>query len=91
MGSMLVPDDAAAPTATPITRTSAKWGSVERHYIKCLKDNAMPQALAQKMVDTADQEFPSRKTVLHAMNTSHSPFLSQPQGLAQLLASIALS
>ena len=43
MGNMLVPDDAAAPTAAPITRTSANWGSVESHYIKCLKDNAMPQ------------------------------------------------
>ncbi len=91
MGNMLVPDDAAAPTATPITRTSTNWGSVERHYIKCLRDNAMPQPLAQKMVDIADQEFPSRKTILHTMDTSHSPFLSQPQALAQLLASIALS
>ncbi len=91
MGNMLVPDDAAAPTATPITRTSAHWGSVERHYIRCLRDNAMPQPLAQKMVDVADKEFPSRKTILHSLDTSHSPFLSQPQALAKLLASIAMS
>jgi pimeloyl-ACP methyl ester carboxylesterase len=91
MGNMLVPDDAAGPTATPITRTAANWGSLERHYIKCLQDNAMPQPLAQKMVDVADQEFPSRKTVMHTMNSSHSPFLSQPQALAQMLASISLS
>lgn len=91
MGNMLVPDDPVAPAATPILRTAANWGSVERHYIKCLQDGAMPQPLAQRMVDTADREFPSRRTILHTMSTSHSPFLSQPQALAQLLASIALS
>ena len=90
MGNMLVPDDAAGPTATPITRTAANWGSLERHYIRCLQDNAMPQPLALKMVAVADQEFPTKKTVMHTMNSSHSPFLSQPQALAQMLASISL-
>lgn len=91
MANMLVPDDAAGPTATPISRTTTKWGSLERHYIKCLQDNAMPLPLAQKMVDIADREFPANKTMVHSLNSSHSPFISQPQTLAKLLASIALA
>lgn len=89
MGNLLTPDDPFAPVATPISRTAARWGSLERHYIRCLQDNAMPQPLALKQVEIADQEFPTRKTSVHTMDSSHSPFVSQPENLATLLSSIA--
>ncbi len=91
IGHLLTPDDPVAPVATPIPRTAANWGSLERHYVRCLQDNAMPQALAQKQVEIADLEFPANRTVVHTMDTSHSPFLSQPAGLAKLLASLAVA
>ncbi|RMA59939.1 pimeloyl-ACP methyl ester carboxylesterase [Acidovorax sp. 100] len=91
MGNLLTPDEPVAPAVTPITRSASKWGAVPRHYIKCLQDRAVVPALAQKMIDTADAEFPQHKTIVHSMNTSHSPFLSQPEALARLLATIAMS
>ncbi|MGJ7546189.1 alpha/beta hydrolase [Variovorax sp. LT1R16] len=90
MGNLLTPDEPIGPALVPITRTARGWGAIDRHYIKCLRDNAVVPPLAQLMISTADQEFPQRRTVVHTMDTSHSPFLSAPAELARLLASIAL-
>lgn len=89
MGHLLTPDEPMGPALTPIVRTAAGWGAIDRHFIKCKRDHAVVPPLAQRMIDTADQEFPQRRTVVHTMDTSHSPFLSVPADLARLLASIA--
>lgn len=51
--------------ATLITKTAAAWGSIPRHYIKCLRDHAMVPALAQKAIDMADLEAPTNKTAFY--------------------------
>ncbi|WP_310669479.1 alpha/beta fold hydrolase, partial [Burkholderia multivorans] len=38
-------DVPAAPFATAIPTTAARWGAIERHYIKCLQDRVLLPAL----------------------------------------------
>lgn len=88
---LLTPDMPTGPMVTPITLTRLAWGSLPRHYIMCLRDNAVPQALARRFIKEADEFTPSNPTVVHSLNTSHSPFVSTPVELATLLAAIANS
>jgi pimeloyl-ACP methyl ester carboxylesterase len=85
----LTPDEPTAPQMTPIHKTAAAWGSVPRHYIKCLQDRALPPAMAQRMIDGADSESPGKPTQVHTLPAGHSPFLSMPAELAALLSRIA--
>jgi pimeloyl-ACP methyl ester carboxylesterase len=86
---LLTPDTPVGPFATPIATTKARWGSVQRHYIKCLQDRAIRPLLQQRFIDEANAFIPENLTQVHEMTSSHSPFLSQPQALAKLLAHIA--
>lgn len=86
---LLTPDEPAAMGVTPTVKSVARWGSVPRHYISCLQDQAIPVALQRRFIEAADAFVPVNKTVVHQMNTSHSPFLSAPKELALLLARIA--
>ncbi|TJZ94052.1 alpha/beta hydrolase [Paracoccus gahaiensis] len=53
--------------------------SVRRHYILCGQDRAIPPALQRAMIARAPVEH------LHETPWGHSPFLSDPEGLAALL------
>ncbi|MEP6826082.1 MAG: alpha/beta fold hydrolase [Ramlibacter sp.] len=86
---LLTPDVPVAPFATPIVLTAGGWGSVDRHYIRCTQDMAIRPALQQRFIDEADAFVPGRKTTVHTLDTSHSPFISAPQALAQMLHGIA--
>lgn len=44
--------------------------------------------MIDKMVADADAFMPNNKTQVLTLNTSHSPFLSQPQALADLLLAL---
>ena len=59
----------------PLTETA--WKTIPSTYIVCEADNALPVAAQERMAKRAD--------VIHRMNTSHSPFLSQPAALASLI------
>ncbi|MDP9076753.1 MAG: alpha/beta fold hydrolase [Bacteroidota bacterium] len=72
------------PFITPVTLTPANFGSVEKVYIKTLKDSVVSPALQSKMIATAGV-----KTV-YQLNTSHSSFLVKPDSLAILLTKIGL-
>lgn len=91
MANLLTPDVPVAAFATPIATTPDRWGSVPRHYIRCLEDRAIRPALQQRFIDEADAFVPGNRTVVHELACSHSPFLSQPEALAELLAKIAAS
>lgn len=82
-------DVPAAPFATAIPTTAARWGAIERHYIKCLQDRVLLPALQQRFVDEADAFAPGNPTHVHQLDSSHSPFMSQPAVLAGVLADIA--
>jgi pimeloyl-ACP methyl ester carboxylesterase len=88
---LLTPDVPVVPFATPIATTMARWGSLPRHYIKALEDRAILPALQQRFIAEADAFVPGNPTRVHELKTSHSPFVSAPAALADLLAMIASS
>jgi pimeloyl-ACP methyl ester carboxylesterase len=79
--SKLVPQ-AAAPFATPVMTTVERFGAIAKTYIECTADNAIPIAVQRAM----QRKWPV-ETIL-TMDTSHSPFFSQPEQLAQHLMSL---
>lgn len=72
---------AILPQATPITLTD-RFHSVAKSYIRCEHDQTIPPEYQQTMVETWDQD-----DVYH-IPTSHSPFFSDPKGLAQVIDTI---
>ena len=78
-------DVPAAPFATAIPTTAARWGAIDRHYIKCLQDRVILPALQQRFIDEADAFAPGNPTHVHQLDSSHSPFMSQPAVLAGVL------
>jgi len=89
VANLLTPDVPVAPFATPITLTPERWGALDRHYIRCARDMAIRPPLQQRFIAEADAFVPARKTTVHMLDTSHSPFMSAPQQLADLLHAIA--
>jgi len=86
---MMQPDDPAQPYGTPTGATAGNWGSVRRSYIGRTADNVIPPALQQLFISEADVLTPANKTDYHAFAASHTPFVSQPEALAALIASLA--
>ncbi len=63
--------------------TQARWGQVPRDYIVCEQDRAITPATQRRMIANVGCER------VVSMDTSHSPFFSAPQTLAQHLATLA--
>jgi pimeloyl-ACP methyl ester carboxylesterase len=76
-------DQAIAPFASPVTTTPERWGRIPRYYIECTGDRAITLKLQQEM----QTHSPCRQTF--SMETDHSPFLSAPKELAEILAGIS--
>ena len=80
--SMFV-SQAVAPFATPLAVTEENFGRVPRVYIETLEDRAVSPSVQKEMYE----RMPCLKVV--SMNTSHSPFFSAPEELAEHLDSLA--
>lgn len=89
VANLLSCDVPVAPFATPINTTTARWGKLPRHYIKCMQDKAILPTLQQRFINEADTFTPSNRTHVHQMESSHSPFISQPEKLVGILNGIA--
>jgi pimeloyl-ACP methyl ester carboxylesterase len=72
----------AIPFTNKVTLTNDHFGAVEKVYIKTLQDIVISPALQDRMIAGAGI------TKVYAVNTSHSPFLSQPHEIANLLFKI---
>lgn len=79
--ALLVPQ-AAAPLATPVQTTAQRWGSLPRIYIECTEDRAISLAAQRAMV----ARLPCQRVI--SLATGHSPFLSAPEALADILMSL---
>ena len=66
--------------ATELTREG--WGSIPRLYVRCTQDRAILPALQSRFIAEADAAFPDNPTRVIDLDTSHSPFLSQPDQVA---------
>jgi pimeloyl-ACP methyl ester carboxylesterase len=74
---------AVAPWSVPVHLTEDRFGRVPRIYIECLRDQAISLALQREMYGAAGcrQVF--------SLDTGHSPFLSAPEDLADILIALA--
>jgi len=68
---------------TNVSTSDARWGSLPKAFIACAQDRAIPLA-----VQRACFERHACDPVI-IMETSHSPFMSQPEALVDHLASLA--
>jgi hypothetical protein len=73
--------DALAPSEI----TPSRFGSVPRHYIRTTQDCAVPLAGQDYMISAVD-DTTGGATVTHFVESSHSPFLSQPTALSKTLS-----
>src|SRR5664279_2003446 len=72
----------AIPFTNKVTLTDANFGSVDKYYIHTLQDHAIGIDNQNKMADAA------HITKTFAVNTGHSPFLTQPTEVTKLLRTI---
>jgi pimeloyl-ACP methyl ester carboxylesterase len=72
----------------PAHVTPVRFGRVQRHFIRCLNDKAIPIAAQDFMIGAID-ECTFGLTHSHTLATSHSPFYAQPSALADILMEIA--
>ena len=72
-----------APLATPVTLTDTNFGSVYKVYIHTLNDHTISYAFQQKMVKASNV----KKTF--ELPSSHTPFLSMPDKLAEVIIKAA--
>jgi pimeloyl-ACP methyl ester carboxylesterase len=73
----------AIPFGNKITLTPANFGALEKAYIKTTQDVVISPALQDRMIAAAGIK------AVYPINTSHSPFLSQPHTVSELLIKIA--
>ena len=70
---------ALAPFATPILLTAERFGRVPRAYVECTEDRALTLDMQRDMIGK------SPPVTVRSLPSSHSPFLSMPDELAQAL------
>jgi pimeloyl-ACP methyl ester carboxylesterase len=85
--SQLHCDESNAGALAPSEITPGKFGTVPRHYIRCTQDRAIPLSGQDHMIATVDDAI-GGKTTIHTLDSSHSPFLSQPAALSRILIDI---
>jgi pimeloyl-ACP methyl ester carboxylesterase len=66
----------------PVETTVENWGRIPRYYIECTRDRAITLWLQQEM------QKHSRCRQTFSIDTDHSPFLSSPEQLADILLQI---
>lgn len=68
-----------APLATPVSLTDKNFGSVKKVYIHTVNDNAISYPAQQYMVKN------SKIDKIYTLQSSHTPFISMPGKLAEML------
>lgn len=71
-----------APQRTPLDLTERSQ-DLPRSYVLCSEDRTIPPEFQAEMAQGFDE------AAIHRMKSSHSPFLSDPEGLADILDRIA--
>ena len=65
----------------PFRVTDGRHGAVPHTYVTCTRDNTVPIALQRRFITEIDAVSQAPTTVVE-LDSSHSPFLSQPAALA---------
>lgn len=85
---LLTPDAPIGIMLGTTTLTHDGWGSVRRTYVTCARDMAIRPALQARFITEADTAFPDNPTSVVTLDASHSPFLSMPDEVADLIATL---
>ncbi|MEO7689934.1 MAG: alpha/beta fold hydrolase [Sphingomonas sp.] len=86
--SQLHCDEPNGGALAPSEITPGRFGTVQRHYIRTTQDCAVPLAGQDHMIAAVDGTIGST-TITHTLESSHSPFLSQPAALSKILLDIS--
>jgi pimeloyl-ACP methyl ester carboxylesterase len=86
--SGLHPDEPAQVTGEPSPITPENFGGLQRHYIRLLDDLAVNIEAQDEMIRLVDTQM-GNTTVAHTLEASHSPFLSMPEALVDILVKTA--
>lgn len=86
--SYLFPDEPVQVARIPSPITDKKFGLIPRHFIQCTQDRAILIAAQREMVRLVDDAM-KNLTIVHTVDTSHSPFFSQPEALYKVFEEIA--
>lgn len=73
-----------APLATPVTLTDANFGRVKKVYIHTTEDHAVSFTLQKMMVKNN-----GRVTKEYSLPSSHTPFISMPDKLANIILAVS--
>lgn len=85
----LLSPDAPLRIGTDTTKLTADgWGSVPRSYVVCGQDMAIRPALQRRFIIDADAAFPGNPTAVYMLDSAHSPFLSMPGQVADIVLAI---
>jgi pimeloyl-ACP methyl ester carboxylesterase len=87
--SQLHCDESNSGAIAPSEITPERFGTVPRHYIRCTQDRAIPLTGQDHMIATVDGAI-GGKTTTHTLDSSHSPFLSQPAALSTIFIDIGV-
>jgi len=81
-------DEPNGGALAPSEITPSRFGTVPRHYIRTTQDRAVPLAGQDHMIAAVDGTI-GGTTITHNLESSHSPFLSQPTALSKILLDIS--
>ncbi|MER7193876.1 alpha/beta fold hydrolase [Streptomyces flaveolus] len=88
--ALLSTDGPARMFSEVLTVTGRRYGSVPHSYVTCTRDNAVPVALQHRFINEIDAVSTSPTDVTE-LDSSHSPFLSRPAALADVIAEAAIA
>jgi pimeloyl-ACP methyl ester carboxylesterase len=86
--ALLSPDGPSGVPAEKLIVTAERYGRVPHSYVTCTQDNAIPLAVQHRLIKEIDA-VSATPTVVTELESSHSPFLSQPAVLAGVIANAA--
>jgi len=86
----MVASDAPAGVDGVVAATRERFGSIPRTWVLCTEDRVMRPALQRRLALELD-EVAQTPTRVVEVNSSHSPFLSQPGLLASAIADAAIT
>jgi pimeloyl-ACP methyl ester carboxylesterase len=87
--ALLTPDAPAGLALGTTSLTAGGWGSIPRTYVVCSQDLTIRPALQRRFIAEADIAFPGNPTTVHTLDASHSPFLSMPGQVADIVLELA--
>ncbi len=86
---LLTPDVPARLYSDPVRLSAERWGSVARAWVRTAQDRAVPPTAQDLSIAALDAAFPGRAFTVRELATGHSPFLSAPAQLVDVLVELS--